>query len=442
MSEFEAASTPALRSWYRREDWVAVIIGLGLLTLAILCIVFGSPPSVEKLKHPWSSVIGHPGAWNADPLESFRGKWWPLAGSFALCLLCFSLATAMLGRSVRAFIIAFPIVFLLATFAYWMEQQATIKHLNLASPLWAILIGLLISNTVGVANWLRPGVATELYIKTGLVVLGGDVLFHKLVALGIPGFFVAWVVTPIVLITTYWFGQRVLRMESKTLNMVICADMSVCGVSAAIAAAASCRAKKEELSLAISMSLVFTVGMMIVMPLIVNWLGLDPYVAGAWIGGTVDSTGAVAAAGKAIGEEAATTAVTIKMIQNILIGFVSLGIATYWVVFVDRDRSNEKFAEKPTVKPGIIEIWHRFPRFIIGFLIASVSFTLVSNYIDGGEAIIEATQRGATVGLRIGSFVWRSLASDWTLAFRNSSPKCEEANPCCCTFAANHSISF
>ena len=133
-------------------------------------------------------------------------------------------------------------------------------------------------NTIRVPDWLRPAVLTELYIKTGLVILGAEVLWHRLVALGVPGIAVAWVVTPVVLITTYWFGTKVLRLPSKSLAMVISADMSVCGVSAAIATAASCRAKKEELSFAIAISLMFTVVMMVVMPIAIGAIGLDEVV--------------------------------------------------------------------------------------------------------------------------------------------------------------------
>src|SRR5690606_623934 len=133
--------------------------------------------------------------------------------------------------------------------------QSLIKACNLEYALWALLAGLIICNTVGTPAFLKPAIATEFYIKTGLVLLGAEVLLHRLLALGVPGLFVAWVVTPVVLITTYIFGQKVLKMESPSLNMVISADMSVCGVSAAIATAAACKAKKEELSLAIGLSL-------------------------------------------------------------------------------------------------------------------------------------------------------------------------------------------
>src|SRR5690606_3004756 len=139
-------------------------------------------------------------------------------------------------------------------------------------------------------------------IKTGLVLLGAEILLGQLVALGLPGIFVAWIVTPIVLVSTFAFGQRVLGIRSKSLNMVISADMSVCGVSAAIATAAACRAKKEELSLAIGMSLTFTVVMMVLMPAAIRALGMSDVLGGAWMGGTIDSTGAVAAAGGILGE--------------------------------------------------------------------------------------------------------------------------------------------
>ncbi|GAA5509985.1 YeiH family protein [Novipirellula caenicola] len=381
--------------WYRREDWVAVIVGLSLLGLAVLSIAVTVPDAEStssSLVHPWADWMGTPGSWESNPLDALTGMVVPLIGSLLACWIAFTVAAAMTGRKIVSFAIAFPFVFALAMIAYLMEGQTTVKHLNLSSALWAIVIGLVVSNTVGVPGWMRPAVATELYIKTGLVVLGGEILFDRLLALGVPGIFVAWVVTPIVLCTTFWFGQRVLKMESKTLNMVISADMSVCGVSAAIAASASCKAKKEELSLAISMSLLFTVVMMIVMPFAVQWIGLDPIVGGAWIGGTIDSTGAVTAAGKALGEDAEKIAVTVKMIQNILIGVASLGISIYWVACVQPQSEG-----KPA---GIAEVWRRFPRFVIGFLVASVAFTLLNAYLSHGEEIINATTKQATKGLR------------------------------------------
>jgi len=127
------------------------------------------------------------------------------------------------------------------------------KEFGIGYAAWAILIGLIISNTIGTPKWVKPSLLTSFYIKTGLVLLGGEILLGKILAIGLPGLFVAWVVTPIVLVSTFWFGQKVLKISSKTLNMTISADISVCGVSAAVATAAACKASKEEL-LAIGLS--------------------------------------------------------------------------------------------------------------------------------------------------------------------------------------------
>ena len=198
--------------------------------------------------------------------------------------------------------------------------------------------------------------------------------------------------TPVVLIGTYAFGQRVLKMESRSLNMVICADMSVCGVSAAIATAAACKAKKEELSLAIGLSLAFTVAMMVLMPPLIQWMELGPVVGGAWIGGTIDSTGAVAAAGGMLGETSLAVAATVKMIQNILIGFVAFGVAVYWVTVVERDASGPR--------PSVSEIWRRFPKFVLGFLAASLLFSLLSLGNPESQAVASAAIGGTSETLR------------------------------------------
>ncbi|HEX6985427.1 MAG TPA: putative sulfate exporter family transporter, partial [Planctomycetaceae bacterium] len=295
------------------------------------------------------------------------------------------------GHRVGRFAAGFVAVFLLALLAFVLTGQKVVEHYNLEYALWALLVGLLISNTVGTPALLRPAARTEFYIKTGLVLLGAEVLFNKLLALGVPGIFVSWVVTPVVLIGTYLFGQYVLKIRSRSLNMVISADMSVCGVSAAIATAAACKAKKEELSLAIGLSLTFTVVMMVVMPAVIKAVGMNDVLAGAWLGGTIDSTGAVAAAGGMLGDAALTAATTVKMIQNILIGVVAFGVAVYWVTYVERT------PDAP--RPGVGEIWRRFPKFVLGFVAASLVFSWI--YASGtvGEAVVDATI-GSTKSLR------------------------------------------
>jgi uncharacterized membrane protein YadS len=226
---------------------------------------------------------------------------------------------------------------------------------------------------------------------------------------------VAWGVTPVVLAVTYWFGQRVLKIPSRTLNIVVSADMAVCGVSAAIATAAACRAKKEELSLAVGISLAFTVLMMLAMPPIVRALALSPQVGGAWIGGTIDSTAAVLAAGQALGDEAAEVAIAIKMIQNMLIGVVALGVALYWVRYVDGAASPDR--QVLSLRGGAAEIWSRFPKFVLGFLAASAVFSALYRGHPQGKTLVDAVVKQGTASLETWffalAFVSIGLESDF-----------------------------
>ncbi|MCL5780141.1 MAG: putative sulfate exporter family transporter [Firmicutes bacterium] len=301
---------------------------------------------------------------NAKPYNLFTSL---LVLGVALALF-FSIGVRFMGQSVGRFLLGFGPVFILAVLAYFMSNQATVKAYGIEYVAWALIFGLLISNTIGTPKWIMPAVQTEYYIKTGLVLLGASILIGKILLIGLPGIFVTWVVTPIVLITTFIFGQKILKINSKTLNITVSADMSVCGVSAAIATAAACRAKKEELTLAVGMSIIFTAIMMIVMPMFIKFIGMHEVLGGAWIGGTIDSSGAVVAAGAFIGETAMYVAATIKMIQNVMIGAIAFGVAYYWATQVDN---------KTGQRVGLMEIWYRFPKFVLGFLGASIIFSLM-----------------------------------------------------------------
>lgn len=316
-----------------------------------------------------------------------------------LCLFMiafFGIGIKLMGRSFTEFAKGFVIVFSVAVLAYMLGGQAISKQYGIGAEAWGVLLGMIIANSIGTPKWVLPSCQVEFFIKTGLVLLGAEVLFSKIMSIGIPGIFVAWVVTPTVLISTYIFGQTVLKMPSKTLNIVISADMSVCGTSAAIATAAACRAKKEELTLSIGLSLVFTAIMMIAMPAFIKSVGMPEILGGAWMGGTIDATGAVAAAGAFLGEKALYVAATIKMIQNVMIGVTAFCVALYWCMKVEQNGT-----ETRTVGAG--EIWHRFPKFVLGFLAASIVFSLIDGALSkemSGALLDQGAVRGGTRLLR------------------------------------------
>ena len=322
----------------------------------------------------------------------------------------FSVGMMAMGNNVPRFFIGFLGVFVLSVFANFFGGFKPTATYGVNSEIMSIVLGLLIANTIGTPKWMMPAVQVEYYIKTGLVLLGAEVLFGKILAIGVPGIFVAWVVTPIVLICTFIFGQKILKMPSKTLNIVISADMSVCGTSAAIATAAACRAKKEELTLSVGLSLAFTAIMMIALPALIKALGLPEVLGGAWIGGTIDATGSVAAAGAFLGPKALQVAATIKMIQNVLIGVTAFCVAMYWCTKVECNEGQQVTA---------MEIWNRFPKFVIGFLAVSIVCSVVSGnlgsdlataMIDKGVVSVAKAFRGWMFAL---AFVSIGLATNF-----------------------------
>lgn len=485
------------------EDWTATLVGLAALVAGLLLSYFSYPPSVDwraaqeqaaqirqqqsltnledesslsesdraalvkdrrksmmdKLGISWAvpgeSLFAKMESWRQNPLDGLRKKdksasatspaqpgpiqWPALLASLLILGLIGSLAAFLRGLQVRRFALAFPCVFGLAIMAYLLAAQEVVKNYNFEYPLWGLFVGMLVCNTVGTPRWLTPAVQGELYIKIGLVLLGAEVLLSRLLALGIPGVMVSWVVTPIVLVGTYAFGQRILRMPSRSLNMVISADMSVCGVSAAIATAAACKAKKEELSLAIGLSLTFTAIMMVVMPLFVKWVEMDPMIAGAWMGGTIDSTGAVVAAGETLGVVGSETAVTVKMIQNILIGVIALMVAVYWTRWVEPTNVEPANvepagAESPDKRPAsdeisLSEIWRRFPKFVLGFVAASILCSAISWQSFFGDSWIQTANSKLTVPLRGWLFCLAFICIGLSTNFRQLAPYLRSGKP-------------
>ena len=256
-----------------------------------------------------------------------------------------------------------------------VSAEFTLKR-YLEWAFWALIIGLLIANTVGVPKWLKPAIRTEFFIKTGLVIFGFSILFSNIAKFGLYGLGIAWGVTPVVIIFMWWFGNRILKIKNKPLLMTMAAATSVCGTSAAIATGAASGAKKEDLSVAISISIIFTIIMMVFEPMIIEWTGMGQIMGGALIGGTVDSTGAVVLAGSALGPEAEQVASLVKMIQNILIGFIAFFVAIFFARKIDKTGKSEVKA---------VEIWDRFPKFILGFMAASIIASIIFVPAFGAE---------------------------------------------------------
>ncbi len=135
-----------------------------------------------------------------------------------------------------------------------------------------------------------------------------------------------------------------------------------------------------------SLVLIVAVPMMIVMPWIVKATGMNDLVAGAWLGGTLDTSASVVAAGALVSEAAMKTGVTVKFSQNALIGVAAFMLAIWWTL-----KARAATGERPSA--GVI--WDRLPKFVLGLIVASIVFS----FLLPGELVIGT--RSALGELRI-----------------------------------------
>ncbi|MEV7006177.1 putative sulfate exporter family transporter [Streptosporangium sp. NPDC051022] len=269
------------------------------------------------------------------------------------------------------------VVLLLAAVTRYLDQNvpALLKGTALENvaaaieyPVYAIVIGLLgnaVLTATGVRDRLSGGFRTEFFIKTGLVLLGASINLKVIVTAAGPAIVQAIVLITTVFLFTWWLGGR-LGLDDR-LRALLSAAVSICGVSAAIAAAGAVQARREQLAYSASLVIAFALPSIFILPWLASVFGLSPEVAGAWIGGNIDTTAAVTAAGAIVGDNALAVASIVKVTQNALIGIVTIGLTAYFAFRVER--------RADASRPGPGEFWRRFPKFVLGFVAASVIAT-------------------------------------------------------------------
>ena len=294
-------------------------------------------------------------------------------------LVLATVGIALLGGRAGPFIIGFPVVFALAWFARFIAGNGTFIDWGIEYVIFALGIGLLISNTIGTPAWLRPAVQTEYFIKTGLVILGAGLLFLEIVQAGILGILQALLVVFVIWYACFWLCRK-LKVDDE-FGAILSTAVSICGVSAAIAACGAIQGDKKKLSYVTSLVLIIAVPMMVIMPWIAKATGMNDLVAGAWLGGTLDTSASVVAAGALISEAAMKTGVIVKFSQNALIGVAAFILAIWWTV-----KAGAASGQKPSA--GII--WERFPKFVLGFIVASAifSFLLSADLVNGTKSAL------------------------------------------------------
>ena len=225
----------------------------------------------------------------------------------------------------------------------------------------------MIGNLFKLPEWFRNALSTELFVKIGLVLLGTGVIFSDILKAGSLGLIQALIVVLTVWYFAFWVCKK-LKVDDE-LRMMISSAVSICGVSAAIAASGAIKGDSKKLSYVISMVLITAIPMMIFMPYVAGYFHFPQAVTGAWLGGSIDTTGAVVASGSLVGEEALKISTIVKFSQNVLLGIAAFAISVYWTY------TRHSSANNPETKPTAKVIWERFPKFVLGFIAASLLFS-------------------------------------------------------------------
>ena len=338
-----------------QEDWVVVLLGF----LIIVVSLFGFVVPVPSFGWETSEDL---------LMKVLTTKNLAIMGlQFLFVLLVALLGAFLTGKSAKAFLVMFPVVYLLTAIALIITGNGAIKDLNLEAVIFSLSLGLLIGNLFKLPGWFREALSTELFVKIGLVLLGTGVIFSDVLKAGSLGLIQALVVVLLVWYFAFWVCKK-LGIDDE-LRMMISSAVSICGVSAAIATSGAIKGDSKKLSYVISMVLITAIPMMIFMPYLANYLGLSQEVTGAWLGGSIDTTGAVVASGSLVGEAALKISTIVKFSQNVLLGLAAFAISIYWTYSKHAASKNEN--NKPTLKL----IWDRFPKFVLGFVAASLLFS-------------------------------------------------------------------
>jgi uncharacterized integral membrane protein (TIGR00698 family) len=405
------------RELWLKEDWWAIWLGLGIVVVAYAFFANGS--SIK-----WIAVT--PARWTtfSQLTAHFAGNYDRYLAQFIVWLAVFSAALTALGHKAREFIPSFIVLYVLSVVIFAIGQWDKAVIYNLEPPLVALAVGLVLSNVIGLPRWLDAGFRVEFYVKTGIVLLGATLPFTLILWAGPVAILQASIVSIITFLVIYWVAIK-LGLD-KRLAATLGAGGAVCGVSAAIAIAGAVGAKKDDAPIAITTVIIWAILMIFVLPFIAQALHLPAGVGGAWIGTSEFADAAGFAAAQTYGNIAASGAVPgtsdqaviaytlIKVVgRDVWIGIWAFVLAIIATTRWERTETGRK--------PDAGEIWWRFPKFVIGFLIASLIITLVvTNYslADYNKTVVPALV-APIKDLRSWAFTFCFLSIGLTTRFRD-----------------------
>ncbi len=403
---------------YQKEDWWAIWIGIGLMVAAILAFSSGSTVVKTLAINPgglkWSSfdqISGH-----------FLKNGQVYLMQFVFWLVIFGASCRVMGTRLSRFVPAFVFLYVMSVIMFVIAGWANAAKFNLEAPLVALVVGLVLANVVHLPQWMDSAFRVEYFIKLGIVLLGATFPVTLVLTAGPVAIAQATIISLTTCLIIYFLSTRLFGLDRR-LAAVIGVGGAVCGVSASMAIAASVGAKKEHLYTSVTLVVGWALVMILVLPFASQALGLSAGVSGAWIGTSefADAAGFAAAStyGKMAGnEDAAIKAFTLMKVigRDLWIGIWSV----IWALIATAVWEKQETGAKPDIR----EIWWRFPKFVIGFFVASLLMTIVtSGYsIADFNTTVKPNLIVPLVSLRTWAFIFCFLSIGLTTRIRELQP--------------------
>jgi uncharacterized integral membrane protein (TIGR00698 family) len=412
---------PGWKELWLKEDWWAVWIGLALVFVSWGLFASGSSMG-------WIAVMPKKWATMGELQADCAAKAVRYLAQCGLFLAVFAGAGAALGHKPRQFVPSFLFIYVLSLLINIAAAWTSANKYNLEAPLLALLLGLILSNLVGLPRWMDAGFRVEFYVKTGIVLLGAGLPFTLILWAGPIAILQASIVSIATFLVIFFAGRKLGldRQFAATLG----AGGAVCGVSAAIAIAGAVRAKKEHPPVAITLVVLYAIVMVFALPLVARAMHLPAGVGGAWIGTSefADAAGLAAAqsygsvAGPATGiagtaDQAINAYTLIKVVgRDVWIGIWAFVLSIISITVWEKSETGRK--------ADAAQIWWRFPKFVVGFLIASLIITYVARNYSFADynKIVKPLLVAPMVSLRTWAFTFCFLSIGLTTRLREFAP--------------------
>ena len=418
-SAIPRSSSNGWRELWLKEDWWAVWLGLGIVVVGLILFAHGGS---------WRWVAVVPPRWTtfAQLGAHFADAWLRYLVQFVLWAAAFSVALGALGHKPREFLPSFVFLYVLAVGVFVLGQWDSANYYNLEPPLVALVLGLVITNVVGLPRWLDAGFRTEFYIKTGIILLGATLPFTLIIWAGPVAILQASIVSIATFLVIYWVGLR-LGLDRR-LAATLGAGGAVCGVSASIAIAGAVGAKKDDAPIAITLVILWAIVMIFVLPIVARLLGIAercPVARGSARRNSPMRRASPrrrrlrrARRSKRHHRHQPDQSLFAFTLMKVVGRDVWIGIWAFILAIVATTRWEQRELGR---KANAAEIWWRFPKFVIGFLVASLLITWASagySLADYNKTVVPNLV-APIKDLRTWAFIFCFLSIGLTTRFRD-----------------------